>query len=153
MADPSAVTDTDGEWLEIYNTTSSAITLDGFILTRGTTNYTLNQTGLSVAGNSYFVFAKKDAATSLLPRVDATLALSLTNSGEQTLSIKIDQLVLDEVTYTETSKPGKSFQLSSASLNATSNNDWANWCVGTTAISSENTDLGTPGTANTVCGD
>ncbi len=35
MANPNAVTDTDGEWLELYNPTATAIDLDGWTIVDG----------------------------------------------------------------------------------------------------------------------
>lgn len=151
MANPKTVDDTLGEWIEIYNTTSRNISLDGFVFIRGTNTYSLNQTGLIINANNYFVIAKKDAATAKLPIVNAVIAIGLNNSGAQVLSIKIGDLILDEVSYSATALDGKSFQLNSSKLTSVDNDTWTNWCAGSTAISAENTDLGTPGTANTVC--
>ncbi len=63
MKDPSSALDENGEWFEIYNTTSSAIDIDGWLLKDdGTNTHTINSVigGLTVVpAGGYLVLGKK----------------------------------------------------------------------------------------------
>jgi hypothetical protein len=60
MANPAMVTDGNGEWFELYNTTGSTIDLDGLILSDdGTDSHTISGT-LEVASGGYLVLGNND---------------------------------------------------------------------------------------------
>lgn len=143
MSNPNATTDTLGDWIEIYNTTDAAISLEGFkVRKNNSTTYTLSfSANFSVPAKSYFVIARSEAATSMLPVVDAVITtMSLTNNNAYPLEILKDTEVLDAITYNTTA--GVSWQLDMSGNT---------WCESTTAISVDNTDLGSPGTENESC--
>jgi hypothetical protein len=59
MADPSAVTDSNGEWFELFNPGNETISLDGITLhDDGSNSVLLSGSGLSIASGSYFVLAR-----------------------------------------------------------------------------------------------
>lgn len=157
MADPSG-SDSDREWIEIYNTTGNTIVLVDFVVIRETGDtlkrYAIKESGTTIAAYSHFVIADKVATTSLLPQVDATASLSLNNTGDHRLKIEIDQngtpLILDEIIYSG-SETGISWQLDSESYSSSSNDFSSNWCAATATISGSNGDLGTPGAKNSRC--
>jgi len=139
MANPLSVSDTSGEWIEIYNTTSNDILLENFSIIKDTTSYDLQESGRVVPANSYFVIARTSSA--VLPQIDAIISMSLTNSNTHSLSIKLGEVVLDSIASYEAG--------SGISWQKDSNDDW---CEGANVISANNSDLGTPGFANPVCG-
>jgi len=59
MADPVAVSDSNGEWFELFNPGSETVSLDGLYLhDDGSNNVLLSGSGLSIASGSYFVLAR-----------------------------------------------------------------------------------------------
>lgn len=59
MADPTAVTDSNGEWFELFNPGNEAVNLDGITLhDDGSNSVLLSGSGLSIASGSYFVLAR-----------------------------------------------------------------------------------------------
>ena len=66
MANPAAVSDTNGEWFEIYNTTDSVINLSGLVLRdNGSNQHTISAADkLFVSGGSYFVLGRNGDSNS-----------------------------------------------------------------------------------------
>lgn len=101
--------DTDQEWIEIQNNSSSTITLDSppWKLREGETNHTISpyQGGNSITSGLYAILASDgqkfitDHATVSAPIF--TTSFSLNNSGE-TLSLIYDTTAIDTITYTST---------------------------------------------------
>ena len=59
MADPVAVSDSNGEWFELFNPSSQTVSLDGITLhDDGSNSVLLSGSGLSIASGSYFVLAR-----------------------------------------------------------------------------------------------
>lgn len=60
MANPATISDTDGEWLEIHNTTGGAINIDGWLLSDdGTDSHMINNGGtLVVPANGKLVLCR-----------------------------------------------------------------------------------------------
>lgn len=139
MANPSG-TDRYNEWIELYNTTGQSIALEQFKIKKDNIYYPLNTKDLSIKANSYFVIARSPNA--ILPKIDAIIPdLSLSNSGNHTLGIYINGVMLDQMSYNG-SKSGIAQQI-----------DHNQWCEARSDISSVNDDKGTPGSENLVCGD
>lgn len=123
MYDPDG-SDTNREWLELYNNGSSDVDISGWKLFEADTNHGLSSYsgGTSIASDGYVVITV-DPATFLsewstsVPLFDSSF--SLINSGGETLSIKNSSLsVVDTVTYDPTvgaNNDGKSLQLVSGS--------------------------------------
>src|SRR4051794_1659013 len=58
MADPNAVTDANGEWFELYNTTSAAIDIQGYrIASAGDPGFTVTS-AVIVAAGGYVVLGR-----------------------------------------------------------------------------------------------
>jgi len=65
MANPAAVSDTNGEWFELFNPTSDNISLEGFLLSDdGGNSHAFSNAGgnLLVGSGEYFVLARNDNA-------------------------------------------------------------------------------------------
>ncbi len=149
MANPKAVADTSGEWIEIYATRE--VDLNGVRLTLGSTNTTLSSPNcLTLGASSYAVLARKadSAVNGGLPPVVATFSGSLTNSGGQTIALSREMAEIDAI-VTAAAADGASTQLSADKLDQVLNDDTANWCAPTGTYGGG--DQGTPGTANRTC--
>ncbi len=87
MANPSAVSDTQGEWFELFNPTTESIDLSGLILSDdGSNSHTISTvSNLLVSPGSYFVMAR-NSDSSLNGGVTANYVysnFSLGNSNDQ----------------------------------------------------------------------
>lgn len=101
MPNPDAVGDTDGEYIELYNTTGSAIDVEGWTLDVDGDTDTLP--AISIPARGYIVLCKDaDAADNgEIQNCDEDYVdgISLVNSGS-TVSLLENGTTVDEVTYT-----------------------------------------------------
>lgn len=153
MPDPSAASDTAGEWFEVYF--AQAADLNGLQLgnDEGAVEFTVGGADcIPVAAGTYVLFALEDdtALNGGLPAVDVVFdGFSLTNSGGR-LFVGYGDVELDHITYTSGMvSAGASTSLDGAILDATQNNDATNWCDGVDVFGGG--DMGTPGAANPSC--
>jgi hypothetical protein len=154
MADPQAVGDTVGEWIELY--TTGDFDLNGLELGKfpPTIAHTVSSvTCLPARAGSYVVLARSADPTMNggLPRVDAVMTMSMSNSGAQGIFVGYRGEVLDAITYS-TSSAGASTSLDPTKRNAVDNDDPANWCRTPAGTTYGVGDRGTPGAANPSCG-
>ncbi|OGZ80129.1 MAG: hypothetical protein A2353_02595 [Candidatus Staskawiczbacteria bacterium RIFOXYB1_FULL_38_37] len=151
MQDPGAVSDTYGEWFELYNTTNYDIDLSGCVI-KDELNNLHTITSLILSANGYAVFAK-NGNYSLNGGLNPDYVYSNTTLGNASDSIILDcnSAEIDRVDYdggAEFPDPtGASTILGNPALD---NNVGANWCVSTTPYGLG--DLGTPGSLNDSCG-
>jgi hypothetical protein len=149
MIDPKALSDAEGEWLELYNATRLALELRDCQLDDGGKSLHALAPTLHAQPGAYITIARS-AAPGFKP--DATLALSLTNSADS-VALVCRGIEIDRVSYDRSAdfviKPGVSLALDPSQLGDAQRNDAASaWCEGRAAYS---TDLGTPGRANPSC--
>ncbi|MEC7988269.1 MAG: lamin tail domain-containing protein, partial [Myxococcota bacterium] len=153
MHNPKAVDDRSGEWLEIYNTTSTEVNLRGLkIGSRFTVEATVED-NLNIAANGYVVLGNNaDSSGNGGVSVDYAYSdLHLGNNGKE-LVLTYQGVIIDAVDYATAGFPdpaGASMSLNSASFSDTANDDGNNWCASTTDMGSG--DFGTPGSANDDC--
>ncbi len=157
MYDPTALSDTDGEWLEIYNATDHAINLQNLILDRdGTSRHTIKDQ-IELAPGDYFVLARKDTAVEVPNFYSYGTTISLPNSGA-ILSIYNEDTghgpgpLIFSVDYGKAGFPsasGASISLDPGILNASSAVSGTSWCTSVSAYSTG--DSGTPGSVNDPC--
>jgi hypothetical protein len=162
MNNPSAVSDTTGEWFEVLNLTSSPIDMDGWTLRDDESNTHVIDAATGgntvVPANGYLVLGRS-ADTSL--NGNAPVDYSYGEDGH-TLGNGSDEVVLElpdgtteiaRVNYdggdTFPDLTGESMQLDPDFLNADDYNNGNNWCPSQSAYGDG--DLGTPGTANEAC--
>lgn len=163
MPNPKAVSDTVGEWFEVYATRD--VDFNGVGLDRAGDNNVapkvIEDTNcVSLASGEYGLFVKSDVSSENggLPAaaikgkftfalVDGTVAAP----GDVRLMYGAD--VIDSVSW-ETSTDGSAIQLDPDDLSATANDDPTNRCNATVVYNTvaTNMDFGTPGAANTQCG-
>ena len=152
MPNPDAVSDTDGEWIELYATRD--VDLNGLALARapgGEPEQVLDaEDCLQIAAGAYAVLAKNHdpAANGGLDRVDHTLELSMANSGGY-LAITTGTTLLDEITW-PSAAAGVSAALDPDFIDPTSNDDPSYWCADDESIFGHG-DRGTPGQRNREC--
>ncbi len=155
--DPSAVSDTAGEWIEFYNTTPQAIDIEGWVLSDLGSNATVldnGGAGILVPQRGYVVVAR-ELDPSLNGGVVAAAAYSqftLSNGDDEVVLSRPNGLLVDEVHYDDVSWPdvaGATLQLSNVRLGPLWNDDPSHWCAATQPYGSG--DLGTPGVKNDDC--
>jgi len=158
MNNPSAVSDNDGEYFEVYNPTGSGIDLLGFVIKDTTANnpnmHTISQSVTVPAGGYAVLGINNDSGTNGGVNVDYQYAdFFLSNSGDE-IVLECNEVVIDQVIYNNMENfpdpNGASINLNPDNLDATDNDDGNNWCESTSDIMM-NGDLGTPGAANDAC--
>jgi hypothetical protein len=153
MANPAALADNEGEWLEVYNTLSYAVNLQNLVIRRDATDVHEISESIVLEPGGYHVLARTASAVSGSPYVYGS-GITLTNTTAQ-LSISnygTDGSLIFSVTYGGTgfSVPaGASLSLNPMHLNVSGAQSGSNWCTATSAYSTG--DLGTPGGANNSC--
>lgn len=155
MQNPSATADNQGEYFEVYNTTSAPIDMLGYEivdLTNAAENFTII-TSVIVPANGYAVFVANADTTlngGITPDYVYDGTSTFLGNGSDELSIQCNGTVIDEVSWdngaTFPDGTGVSMELALTKYNATDNDLGANWGL---AVSSYGAgDLGTPGAVN-----
>lgn len=157
MADPAALADIEGEWMEVYNTLSCAVDLQNLVIRRGEADSHVIGSSVILEPGQYGVLARTAAAVAEPDYVYGS-SVSLTNSGSVQISISnygtdgTDGSLIFAVTYGGAgfSVPaGASLSLNPLHLNAADAQSGSWWCAATSAYSTG--DLGTPGVVNDGC--
>ncbi len=154
MFNPEAVSDADGEWFEVYNTTSQDIDLNGLTLRDTALNltHTISTSVVVPAGGVAVLGSNADTATNGGVAVDYAYSGFFLDNAADTLIIENNGVEIDSVTYSTATHdivPGASLSLDPSAWDAAANDDPANWCPATTALSGG--DFGTPGQTNPPC--
>lgn len=152
IANPAAVSDTNGEWFEIYNTTSRSIDLFGLVFRDDDTNSFTVDASVRVPAGGYAVLARNGSAgVNGGVSVDYVYPGSnffIDNTGGDEIVIESAGVVIDRVAY-GTPTEGAAWSLDPRNFSATSNDLASSWCD---AISSYGLgDRGTPGRPNDYC--
>jgi predicted extracellular nuclease len=151
MQNPSAVSDTDGEWFEVYNDSGGPVDIDGWtIADLGTNTHVINNGGpLVVPAGGYLVLGRNaDPGLNGGVAVDYQYAdFFLANGDDEVILFDGDGSEIDRVEYDGgpafPDPNGASMALSDPALD---NNIGANWCDSTTPFGAG--DRGTPGGPN-----
>ncbi|MEO1259357.1 MAG: lamin tail domain-containing protein, partial [Bacteroidota bacterium] len=154
MQNPSAVSDSNGEWVEVYNTTGTQIDLNGWtIKDDGSDNHVISSS-VVVPANGYAVLGINDNAAQnggVTVNYEYT-GINLGNSDDEVVLL-CGGNEIDRVNYdggpSFPDPTGASMNLDPGSFNATANNIGSNWCESNTPYGSG--DNGTPGAANISC--
>lgn len=155
MNNPDAVTDTAGEWFEIFNTTNSEIELNGLQIRKtalGAVNFTVGAS-LVIQPNGYLTFARNGNGLlngGVTEDFDYINTFALGNTAD---SIVLDNgpLEIDRVVWNAAfpHPVGHSMQVALERYDAVDNNAASNWCASRAPMSGG--DEGTPGTDNRTC--
>lgn len=157
MANPSALSDTEGEWIEIYNNSDRTLNLQNLVLERDDINRLTIPDPIDLEPGAYFVLSRTDQATDanpffnygsgiLLPNTGAVL--TLLNEGE----VSNPGAIIFSLDYGEAGFPvgtGASIGLNPNLFNASEAALGSSWCLSTSAYNTG--DLGTPGAVNDNC--
>lgn len=148
MIDPKTLTDNEGEWIELYNTTQEALELRGCELDDGSKSPHAISQMLHVAATGYITLARQ-ASPGFMP--SAVMPLSLTNS-QDAVAIRCNGVEIDRVHYDARAgsplSSGASLALDPGELSAAGNDPLDAWCAATESYGPE---LGSPGRANPPC--
>lgn len=161
MKDPTTVSDSKGEWLELYNPGNVPVDVEGWVLSDlGSDATVLDNSGLGIpiAPGGYLVLGReRDPNLNGDVRVDIVYTGFTLSNGADEIRLSepggklIDELLYDDgVLWPDTS--GRSISLRPDMLDARDNDYGANWCHGSTPISGSNPNTGTPGKRNDSCG-
>lgn len=145
MIDPKTLSDTQGEWIELYNASGATIELRDCQLDDGAKSLHDIPAALVEPG-AYFTLAR-EAEPGFV--ADLVVPLSLTNTADSVAIICRGQEI-DRVSYDAefAIKAGVSLALDPEQLDASANDLASAWCQGSTEYA---TDLGSPGQANPSC--
>lgn len=156
MYDPVLLSDTEGEWFEVYNTTSLPIDLDQLVIRKSNTvQHVINQQ-VTINSHEYVVFARNQLA---VPVIDYLYSSSFslnnsagmlalynygTNGSNGSLICAINYGGVDFPSVT-----GASICLSDDAHDIASAVSGVSWCESSALYNT--TDKGTPGTSNGNC--
>ncbi|MFD2561910.1 T9SS type A sorting domain-containing protein [Aquimarina rubra] len=150
MRNPDAVGDPNGEYFELYNTTTSPIDIQSWVIKDDATVSETHVIASSVIvpAMGYALIANGGTPNGgITPDYTYANDISLGN-GADGLIIECSSTTIDEVIWDGTfpNPTGASMELSISTLNSTDNDNGANWLEAVSAFGSG--DLGTPGTEN-----
>jgi hypothetical protein len=160
MKDPTAVSDSAGEWFEVRNVTSQPVDITGWLLTDGgSNNHVIASTNgpVVVPSRSYFVLGiNANATTNGGIAVDYKYSsFTLGNGADSVQLFNPSGVLVDAVSYDDgifwPDTPGKSLSLDRALVDVLSNDDGLHWCDALAPVHASGTDCATPRRANTVC--
>ncbi|MCK5137240.1 MAG: DUF4493 domain-containing protein [Bacteroidales bacterium] len=157
MNNPSALSDTEGEWFEIYNNSDHVVNLQNLVLGRDDANRHIITDPIELSPAAYFVFTRNELATDatnvyiygsdiLLPNTGAVL--SIYNEGTETNP----GALIFSVNYGGDNFPdnsGASISLNPDMINAADAIIGTSWCTSTSVYNTG--DFGTPGVVNDFC--
>ena len=149
MADPQAVHDAKGEYLELYNASSATI---NFAETQVEFNSGLSGTLSSgtVEPGSYFLLCRDTNVQNNggLANCDIEFPGGSLHNDSRTITLQANGVNIDSITYPN-SVEGKSFELKPGKLTAANNDNSNNWQVALYPFNgSGQLDWGTPGKVN-----
>lgn len=152
MANPNRVSDQKGEWFELYNTSSSEVSLEGWTVSDSSeTSFTIED--LTIGGGEHAVLGLDD-----LTEENGGVTLdfqypeefTLANNGETITLKNADGAIVDSITY-EKAPDGASLSLDPSKYSAEENDKAENFCATRFSSIKDGGDLGTPGKLNDVC--
>jgi len=150
MVDPQSVSDTHGEYLEIYNPGSTEADLNGWAIADLGGDYHVIQSPepLMVSPSSYFVLARdSSSATNGGFSVDYQYSsFTLSNSSDEVILFNPDGVVIDSIVYGTDGFPEASGEAMELRNPGFDNVHGYNWMAATTPFGMG--DQGTPGVQN-----
>lgn len=165
MYDPDAVSDSNGEWFELYNASGYTVNLKGLAVADdaawGATDvFTVDSDVIAAAGARVVFAVDGDPATNGGINADFDYqggGVNLNNATDQIyvgIPAGRSYTTLDSVSYDELSSwpiaKGASIELNDAKLTTTDNDRASNWCLAT-SVAGSTTDRGSPGKVSSGC--
>lgn len=160
MKDPNFVTDTKGEWIEVYNNLPWRVNLEGWTISDDSGSlHVINNGGLGLrmAPGQYFVLGNNadPAQNGGVTLNYAYTGFILGNGADQIVLTRPNGLVVDRVAYDDgviwPDSAGRSISLKLSARDVYANDDGANWCHSVSHWNAANPDTGTPGQDNDAC--
>jgi hypothetical protein len=155
LVNPDAISDAYGEWLEIYNTTSQPIDLQGLVFRHEANDPAATHViGASVVvpAQGYAVIGKS-SDTAMNGGAPVAYAypsdIGFTNTGDYLALERADATIIDHTFWPSDAPSGASLSLDPAFLDASLNDDETHYCAGVAVLASG--DKGTPGSVNPPC--
>ena len=154
MADPSAVADATGEWVEVLALRD--VDLNGVALSNESGGQSTFDSALCLAvragGRAVLARSEDSSRNGGLPAVLSTFSFNLANTaGNRKLQLSVAERVLDVVSWTGAAVPGVSSQLD-PSRGDPQRNDWpGSFCPTPPSARYGRGDRGTPGGENRPC--
>ena len=152
MANPAAVSDNDGEWIELFNAGSAPLDLDGWTLdkTDGSRSFTVSQSFVVPPGGYAVLARRSDFAANggVAAGYDYPNAFALRNGDDGLLLRDPDGIERDRVTWGAGSLPvqaGQSWALANSL-------DPASWTLSQAVWSGSAGDFGSPGSSSVAAG-
>ncbi|MFN8442700.1 MAG: lamin tail domain-containing protein [Caldilineaceae bacterium] len=144
LADPKAVSDSNGEWIELYNAGAAPVNLNGWAITDlGTDHFTITSELMIPAGGYVVLGRNGDPALNGGVQVDLVYSkFSMANSADEILLLAPDGREADRVVWGDTIKPA-----AGKSLERTSFSGPAQWVNAISAWPGSSGDFGTPSSA------
>ncbi len=154
MQNPSAVSDGNGEWFELYNTTGSPIDINGWELSDSGSNFHAISSSLIVPANGFVVLGNNaDSGTNGGITVNYEYSSYTLGNGADSIILTCSGSIIDQVAWdggTEFPDPaGASMELNAGLFNSTDNDNGSSWGTSTSEINPGG-DKGTPGSLNTL---
>jgi hypothetical protein len=166
MYDPDAVSDTDGEWFEVYNGTGDSVNLLGLVVADDSAYsaadlFTVETDLVAAAGERLVFVVSGDTTINGGITADYDFAgggVNLNNSGDQVyVGVPAGAgryTTIDSVSYDETAgwplAKGYSIELNDTKVTSSDNDTASNWCLPTSTAGS-NSDRGSPGAVSSGC--
>jgi hypothetical protein len=158
MINPSVVADEVGEWVELYNTASYAIDIQGYKFHDNDYDEYIIEESLVAPGGSFTVLcADTDPSRNGGVTCDGPFkrksadALALGNKSDEVILSRADGVIIDAVFYDQDwFSVGVAMGLDPEFLNADNNDTASNWCDQTT-VTTAGGEPSTPGRENDPC--
>jgi hypothetical protein len=158
MKDPDSVSDSSGEWFEVFNPTTIdiAICSDWTFADEDVDSFAMpSETTVLVPAGGYAVFARETDTSSnggLTADHGYATGMQLANGADELILLhggtEIDHIAYDDGDSWP-DPTGASISLDPSALDGTDNDAGENWCTGTSVYGDG--DRGTPGTTNDGC--
>jgi cysteine-rich repeat protein len=155
LANPGAVTDDKGEWVELFNAGPNPILYDAIFLADAVSDFEAitEGSGLILEVGEFLLVARHSdpLVNGGMTNVGGLFSFFLNNTGD-TIYVRVGGEIVDVLDYTSFGNTlGTSKQLSEGlPLNPGTNDDGGNWCNGTEGFG-DGVELGTPGEPNLPC--
>ncbi len=161
MVNPEVVYDTAGEWFELYNTSGSFISIQGYTLRDDDYDTWVIDVPMVVPPHSYFVVCANTDPTYnggvttcdagfLRPSLPPP-GLAMGNNGDEVILLRPDGAEIDRLVYDAAwVSNGEAVGVDPSHLSATGNDDLRYWCPQRTVTMSGG-EPGTPGLVNDSC--
>lgn len=157
MPDPVALSDTEGEWFEIYNNSAETINLQNLVITRDETNVHTIAGSIELLPGEYIALTRTVTSTDamfsyqygsdiVLPNSGAVISLFNPGTDTQPGSLIFS---IDYGDASFSTAAGASVSLDPGSFNPVDAVSGAFWCISTSVYGTG--DAGTPGAVNDIC--